>query len=53
MKSIFLSSIIQEIRKLWHTTRTQCMKRIMTHEKSDMHKEIVDYEEMEVYFIGI
>ena len=29
------------------------MKRIMTHEKSDMHKEIVDYEEMEVYFNGI
>ena len=43
----FLSSIIQETRRLWHAVRMWWIKGTMTHEESDVHKEMVDHGEME------
>ena len=43
----FLSPIIQETRRLCHVIRMWRIKGTMTHEESDVHKEMVDHGEME------
>ena len=43
MKSIFLSSILHETRRLWNATRMWYTKGKVAHEESNEHKENVDH----------